>query len=127
MDSFFVVVARNKVCVVRAQSELVHDVHSARFAKDAAVPVGVVRDVDKPDILECVCEIFLVERRQMGDRRYGTRDFASAEMRLVLSTDRLFLPCFLPSYLPLDLVTDLVTDLVYYPCTTSCIYSLFSS
>src|SRR6266700_2459510 len=46
--------------------------------------------------------------------------------RNVSSTGRLFLPCFLPSYLPLDSVTDSVTDLVYYPCTTSCIYNLFS-
>ena len=72
----FLIVARNKVSVVRAQSEPVRDVHGARFAKDAAVPVGVVRDVGKPDVLKCVCEIFLVERRQMGDRRYGTGDFA---------------------------------------------------
>ena len=83
----FLTVARNKVCVVRAQSEPVRDVHGARFAKEAAVPVGVVRDADKPDVLKCVCEIFLVERRQMGDRRYSTRDFASVEMRLDRRTE----------------------------------------
>ena len=83
----FLIVARNKVCVVQAQSEPVRDVHGARFAKDAAVPVGVLHDVDKPDVLKCVCEIFFVERRQMGDRRYGTRDFASAEMRLNRRTE----------------------------------------
>jgi hypothetical protein len=54
-------VARNRVCVVRAQSEPVRDVHSACFAKDAAEPVRVVRDVDEPSVLESVFKILLVQ------------------------------------------------------------------
>lgn len=45
-------IATNKISVVGAKPEPVPDVNGARFVKEAAVPVRVVRDVDKAGILE---------------------------------------------------------------------------
>lgn len=45
-------IATNRISVVGAKPEPVPDVNGARFVKEAAVPVRVVRDVDKAGILE---------------------------------------------------------------------------
>lgn len=75
-------IATNRVSVVGAKSEPVPDVNGARFVKEAAVPVRVVRDVDKAGILEGIFKILLVQSGQKGDRHSGTGDFVSAEMSL---------------------------------------------
>lgn len=57
-------IATNRVSVAGAKSEPVPDVNSARFVKDAAVSVRVVRDVDKAGILEGIFKILLVQSSQ---------------------------------------------------------------
>lgn len=81
-------VATNRVSIVGAQSEPVPDVNGTRFVKEAAVPVRIVRDVDKAGILESVFEILLVQCCQKGDRQSRTGDFASPEMGLDGGTER---------------------------------------
>lgn len=80
-------IATNRVSVVGAKSGPVPDVNSARFVKDAAVPVRVVRDVDKAGILEGILKILLVQSGQKGHRHRRTGDFLSAKMRLYGGTE----------------------------------------
>lgn len=54
-------IATNRISVVGAKPEPVPDVYGARFVKEAAVPVRVVRDVDKAGILEDIFKILLVQ------------------------------------------------------------------
>lgn len=75
-------VATNRVSIVGAQSEPVPDVNGTRFVKKAAVPVRIVRDIDKAGILESVFEVLLIQCCQKGDRHRRTGDFASPEMGL---------------------------------------------
>lgn len=75
-------IATNRISVVGAKPEPVPDVNGARFVKEAAVPVRVVRDVDKAGILEDIFKILLVQSSQKEDRHRDSRDFLSAEMRL---------------------------------------------
>lgn len=73
--------------VVGAKSEPVPDVNGTRFVKDTAVPVRVVRDVDKAGILEGIFKILLVQSSQKGDRHRRTGDFLSAKLRLYGGTE----------------------------------------
>jgi len=56
-------VTRNRVRIVRAQTEAVTGVYSAMFVKEAAAPVRPVRDIDEPGVLESVYEILFVQSR----------------------------------------------------------------
>lgn len=75
-------VATNKVRVVGAQSEPVPDINGTCFVEEAAVPVRIMRDVDKAGIVESVFEILLVQCSQERDRHGRTGDFVSAKMCL---------------------------------------------
>jgi len=64
-------VARNRVRIVRAQTEAVTSVHGAKFVKATAAPVRPVRDIDKPGVLESVHEIFFVQNRDTSSPTAG--------------------------------------------------------
>jgi hypothetical protein len=62
-DSFAHNLARNGVHIVRAQTEAVTSVYGTVFVKETT-PVGPVRNIDKPGVLESVYELFFAQSRE---------------------------------------------------------------